>query len=173
MFEDITRISKMAKEALKRNHNAINATMGVLHDDEGVVIYSKLFDELILELKPNEKYPYENVGGPDTINNNILSFLEQEDIIDRETFSIVTAGGTGALSCVMNIFNEDAGLVVTNLCWGNYLLIAKQNNVNVYGYNMFKNGKYDFDSFEKSLNESINKHHNTIILILHHSYHIQ
>lgn len=165
MFEDITRISKMAKEAVKRNPNAINATMGVLHNDEGVVIYSKLFDELIKELKPNEKYPYDNVGGPDTINNNILSFLGQSDIIDRDNFSIVTAGGTGSLSCVMNIFNEDAGLVVTNLCWGNYLLIAKQNNVNVYGYNMFKDGNYDFESFEESLKQSTDNHKNTIILV--------
>lgn len=165
MFEDITRISKMAKEALKNNPLAINATMGVLHDDNGQVMYSQVFDELISELKPNEKYPYDNVGGPDTINNNILNFLEQDDLLDRDHFSIVTAGGTGALSCVMNLFNEDGGLVVTNLCWGNYLLIAKQNGLKVHGYNMFKDGKYDFDAYESSLKESVETHKNTIILI--------
>lgn len=165
MFEDITRICKMAKDAYKLDPTVINATMGVLHDDNGQVIYSKVFDEMIDTLVPQEKYPYDNVAGPDSINNNILNFLEQTELFPEEHFSIVTAGGTGSLSCMMNLFNDDGGLVTTNLCWGNYLLIAKQNNLEVFGYNMFKNGLYDYDSFEEQLKACMNKHKNTIILL--------
>ena len=61
MFQDITRVSQMAKEAAKNNERVINATVGVLLDDNGQIVYSEVFDELLSNLTPQEKYPYADV----------------------------------------------------------------------------------------------------------------
>ena len=50
MFQDITRVSQMAKEAAKNNERVINATVGVLLDDNGQIVYSEVFDELLAKV---------------------------------------------------------------------------------------------------------------------------
>ena len=48
MFEDITRVSQMAKAAVAKDPKVINATVGVLLDDNGDILYSNVFDSIFL-----------------------------------------------------------------------------------------------------------------------------
>ena len=154
MFEDITRVSQMAKNAVLKDPTVINATVGVLLDDNGDILYSSIFDSIIPTLTPKEKYPYENVLGPDVLRNNVLKFLKQEKFLSKPNMTFITAGGTGALSNAISVFSKNAGLVVSELCWNNYYAIAKTFKVDLYTFNTFKEDKYDIEAFEKSLDLS-------------------
>lgn len=165
MFEDITRVSQMAKIAVAKDPKVINATVGVLLDDNGEILYSKVFDEIIPTLTPKEKFPYENVLGPDVLRNNVLKFLKQEKFLSKPNMTMITAGGTGALSNVISVFSENAGLVVSELCWNNYYAIAKTFNVEVFAFNTFNEDKYDLKAFEKSLDQAIEEKDNIIVLL--------
>lgn len=165
MFQDITRVSQMAKEAAKNNPRVINATVGVLLDDNGQIIYSEVFDELLANLTPQEKYPYADVAGPADIRNNILKFLHQEVFMNKEQFTMLTAGGTGGISNVVSVFKENAGLVVSDLCWNNYLTIAKIFGVDVYSYPMFSNDHFNNDALEEQIKKAVSEKENVIVLI--------
>lgn len=165
MFEDITRVSQMAKIAVSKDPTVINATVGVLLDDNGDILYSSIFDSIIPTLTPKEKYPYENVLGPDVLRNNVLRFLKQEKFLAKPNMTFITAGGTGALSNVISVFSENAGLVVSELCWNNYYAIAKTFKVDLYTFNTFKEDKYDIEAFEKSLDKVIAEKENIIVLL--------
>ena len=165
MFQDITRVSQMAKEAAKNNERVINATVGVLLDDNGQIVYSEVFDELLANLTPQEKYPYADVAGPANIRNNILKFLHQEVFSDKEQFTMLTAGGTGGISNVISVFKKNAGLVVSDLCWNNYLTIAKVFGVDVYSYSMFKNEGFNTESLEEQIKKATSEKENVVVLI--------
>lgn len=165
MFEDITRVSQMAKEAVLKDPTVINATVGVLLDDNGDIRYSTVFDEIIPTLTPKEKFPYENVLGPDAIRNNVLKFLHQEKFLTKPNITMVTAGGTGALSNVISVYRKNAGLVVSDLCWNNYYAIAKVFEVDVYNFDTFEGDGYNIKAFEEALDKAINKKDNVIVLL--------
>ena len=165
MFQDITRVSQMAKEAAKNNERVINATVGVLLDDNGQIVYSEVFDELLANLTPQEKYPYADVAGPVNIRDNILKFLHQEVFSDKEQFTMLTAGGTGGISNVISVFKKNAGLVVSDLCWNNYLTIAKIFGVDVYSYPMFKNEGFNTESLEEQIKKAVSEKENVVVLI--------
>ncbi len=165
MFEDITRVSQMAKDAVAKDPSVINATVGVLLDDNGDILYSNVFDSIIPTLTPKEKFPYENVLGPDGLRNNVLKFLKQEKFLTKPNMTMITAGGTGALSNVISVFSKNAGLVVSELCWNNYYAIAKTFNVDLYTFNTFNEDKYDLKAFEVSFNKAIADKENIIVLL--------
>ncbi len=165
MFEDITRVSQMAKIAAKQNPKVINATVGVLLDDNEDILYSEVFDQIIPTLTPKEKFSYEDVSGPIEIRENVLKFLHQEKFLEKKHFTMVTAGGTGALSNVISVFRENAGLVVSDLCWNNYLTMAKVFNVELYNYSTFKDDKYNLEAMGIALDKAIQTKDNIILLI--------
>ena len=111
MFEDITRVSQMAKTAVAKDPSVINATVGVLLEDNGDILFSNVFDSIIPTLTPKEKYPYEDVLGPAQLKNNVLKFLKQEKFLEKPNMTVITAGGTGALSNAISVFSNNAGLV--------------------------------------------------------------
>ncbi|MBQ8293382.1 MAG: aminotransferase class I/II-fold pyridoxal phosphate-dependent enzyme [Bacilli bacterium] len=165
MFEDITRVSQMAKVALQKNPNVINATIGVLLDDNGDILYSNVFDSIIPTLTPKEKYPYEDVLGSKDINDNLLKFLKQEKFNEKEHFNMVTSGGTGALSNVISAFRKNAGLIVSDLCWVNYLTIARNFGVDTYSYELFKNEGFNLEGFKKALEQAVLEKDNVLVII--------
>lgn len=165
MFEDITRVSQMAKAAVAKDPKVINATVGVLLDDNGDILYSNVFDSIIPTLTPKEKFPYEDVLGPTLLRNNVLKFLKQENFLTKPNITMITAGGTGALSNVISVFSKNAGLVVSELCWNNYYAIAKTFKVDLYTFNTFNEDKYDINAFEKSLDKAITEKENIIVLL--------
>lgn len=165
MFEDITKISQMAKKAALNDPNVINATLGVLLDDNGDICYSKVFDEVSLTLTPNEKFPYENVLGPEVLRDNILKFLHQEKFLQKPNVTMISAGGTGALSNIVSVFSENGGLVVSDLCWNNYYEIAKTFKVDVYDFNTFDGENYNLKAFENAIDKAIIEKDNIIIIL--------
>lgn len=165
MFEDITRVSQMAKAAVAKNPKVINATVGVLLDDNGDILYSSVFDSIIPTLTPKEKYPYEDVLGPALMRNNVLKFLKQEKFLSKPNMTMITAGGTGALSNAISVFSKNAGLVVSELCWNNYFTIARGFQVDLYTYNTFDKDKYDLKAFEEALDKTIAEKENIIVLL--------
>lgn len=165
MFEDITRVSQMAKIAAKKNPKVINATVGVLLDDNEDILYSETFDQIIPTLTAKEKFSYEDVPGPIEIRENVLKFLHLEKFLEKKHFTMVTAGGTGALSNVISVFRENAGLVVSDLCWNNYLTMAKVFKVELYNYSTFKDDKYNLEAMDVELDKAIQTKDNIILLI--------
>ena len=165
MFEDITRVSQMAKIAVAKDPSVINATVGVLLEDNGDILFSNVFDSIIPTLTPKEKYPYEDVLGPAQLKNNVLKFLKQEKFLEKPNMTVITAGGTGALSNAISVFSDNAGLVVSELCWNNYFTIAKDFKVDICAYNTFDNDKYDLKAFEEALDKTILEKENVIVLL--------
>lgn len=166
MFGDITNVARMAKAHWQYDKDVIDATIGVFYGDDGTIGYSKTFEKVRAGLHPNERYNYGAVSGGKEFEENVIKWVFNNE---RPTLShrvCATMGATGALS---NIFalaqNEKAKVLVSDLYWHNYLLMAEANGLDLELYEMFNKNKLTFDDFIIKANKLINSQKHLYIVI--------
>lgn len=128
--------------------NGINASIGSLYDEDGkLFVYKSVFEneKNISEIK-NASYanPEGNVHYLETIKDFIL-----DKHIQNNNQIIATAGGTGAIHvAVKSCLDEKDTIILPEIGWGNYRVIADEMNLNVLSYDI-----YDINSLLSRIDE--------------------
>lgn len=125
----------------------VNASAGCLLDDDGKIIaYKCVYDsQALIENGKRASYS-EGPQGNKAYNSAIEKFVLEGKVKGK---SIATVGGTGALSLAMNLCLKDGDTILyPEISWGNYSLMAKEQNLNIITYDM-----YDLDSLIKKFEE--------------------
>ena len=125
----------------------VNASAGCLLDDNGTIITYKSVYDSQAEIANTKRAAYcEGPQGNNAYNKAIEKFVLEEKVKGR---AIATIGGTGALSLAMNLCLQDGdSILYPEISWGNYSLMAKEQNLNSITYDM-----YDLDSLLKKFDE--------------------
>ncbi len=127
------------------NPDKINATVGVLKDDNHNIITYDVVKKVEEQLTANQKNAYAGgIEGNPTYLEAAKKFVLENRI--KNVKAVATAGGTGAISLAVSMcMNENDTILIPSVCWGNYKTIAEENNLNVMSYDV-----YDLnDMFEK------------------------
>lgn len=147
----------------KKNAYFCNATVGIATQENKPYSFS-VFDSFFNNLEKNEVYNYSSSYG-----NTELRQLWQQKIIKNTpslqnnpiSLPIVTAGLTGSLSAVSEIFfQKEDNLILPDQFWGNYrLLFEVRGEVNIVNFQFFEKDTNQFNSqdFKKVLHESQDK----------------
>ena len=147
----------------KKNAHFCNATVGIATKENKPYSFS-VFDSFFNNLEKNEIYNYSSSYG-----NTELRQLWQHRIIKNTpslqnnpiSLPIVTAGLTGSLSVISEIFFEKKDtLILPDQFWGNYRLLFKvRGEVNIVNFQFFEQHTNQFNAqdFEKVLHESQDK----------------
>ena len=128
MFKNVIYMHSIAK---KDNHpSKIDATIGVLLDDDKNLIYSSIFDNVFKSLD-GELYNYAPVSGGDEYKDSIRKYFN----VPNHYSIVATPGATGALSMLMIAKKQNKNLMlVPSLAWTNYNSMAKTFNYDVLTY---------------------------------------
>lgn len=150
---DILEISEEARNAKNKDKKTINATLGILLDEEGVLYSIKSVDEVLSEMNMTLAKSYFPQDGGILYKRSLLQYLfktEIDDILGTfHTASTFTAGGSGALSLAFDTF---AGTVILpNLRWNEYDLILESYHKSKKIYSMFKENKFNIESLEECI----------------------
>ncbi len=135
----------------------INATIGAAIEDDGSPMRLPSIEKQ-LNVEPSLAFPYApSFGRPDIRKKWREMIYEKNPSLGKQEISlpVVTNALTHALSIVGYMF-LDAGdsLLVSDLFWGNYnLIFSNAYNTKIEKFNLFREKKFDLDSFEKSLAE--------------------
>ena len=143
--DGVFAVSNAAKA--DNNPNKINASAGCLLDDEGKIIaYKSVYDsESLIDNRKRASYS-EGPQGNKAYNTAIENFVLEGKVKGK---AISTVGGTGALSLATNMcLNDGDTILYPEVSWGNYPLMAKEQNLNIITYDM-----YDLDSLLKKFEE--------------------
>lgn len=171
MIGDITNVSRLAKAHAKLDKEVIDATMGVFFDDEGIIGYSKVFEKIRCEVSPNERFNYGAVSGGAEFEENVMKWVFGNQ---RPTLShrvLATMGATGAISNVFDLYKEPKYFVlVSDLYWHNYQLIAQAYEMDLKQYQMFKDNQLFFDDLKIKALE-LSQKQNRLIIILNYPAH--
>ena len=80
---------------------------------------------------------------------------------------IATPGGTGAVALsVQEILDEGETLVIPEIAWGSYRLMAAMNNVEVATYSLFEDDHFNMQSF-KEVCERVMQKQKKLLVVIH------
>ena len=144
---NIITLGAIAKEEKKKDPEVVNATIGMLYDEDEKLFAYKSVDKALSLLTTDEKYAYGSTPGSKAFHDSVKKWVFREYYNDFKDMSEVmaTPGGTGALSNTFaNYLNEGDKALLPNYMWGNYKQVLYENHQDFMTYNLFdKNGGFD------------------------------
>ena len=152
---NIITLGAIAKEEKKKDKEVVNATIGMLYDEDEKLFAYKSVDKALSLLSTDEKYAYGSTPGSKDFHEAVKSWVFREYYDDFKNISQVmaTPGGTGALSNTFaNYLNENDKALLPNYMWGNYKQVLYENHQDFMTYNLFnENGGFDLVDVKKSM----------------------
>lgn len=155
---NILQISQEAKAAKKKYEDVIDATVGMLHREEGNVFRFDVVDDVLHHLNDAETYHYAPVRGTKDFTEGVFDWVfgENAEMIRKNfKYSVIpTTGGSGAISNSFYNFNDfNQKVLLPNYYWSPYQNFALEANVDLKTFLMYdENFKFNVADFkEKAL----------------------
>lgn len=167
--DTVFKVSKLAKEKAEKigSQNVINATIGALYDEDGeLVAYKTVFDHYnAIPNRVKADYASSFVGNEDYCKQ-VYTWVTQGIHLSLNHTVIATPGGSGAVSMTFaNILDANETVILPNIAWGSYKLMATQNSLNVKTYSLFENDHFNLTSFKQTCLEVMKKQDKLLIVI--------
>ncbi len=133
----------------------INATIGTAYEDDGRPMIIPSIGRLF-EIDSKDVFPYAPSEGIKPLRDKWKELLRVKNPslgAQEISLPVVTCGVTNGLSMIGYMFaGETDTIIMPDLYWENYDLVF----TNAYGasltfFNLFKNGRFDVDSFKKAV----------------------
>lgn len=166
---DILSISKEAEEHKEKDKSVINATLGVLLDENGTFVTIGSVDKAIEDVSRADLRKYLPQDGGQLYKENIYKYLFKDDLNKLNKHFHLTSnwssGGSGALSLAFQM--HEGVIFVSNIAWPEYDQIAHNLNKKIKTYPMFKGDNFNL----KSIEEIFKKEHKNILFVLNDPAH--
>lgn len=139
---NILQISQEAKAAKKKYSDVIDATVGMLHKEEGNVFKYEVVDEVLHGLNDSETYHYAPVRGTKDFTEGVFKWVfgeNAEEIRKSFKYSVIpTTGGSGAISNSFYNFNDfNQKVLLPNYYWSPYQNFALEANIDLKTFLMY------------------------------------
>lgn len=126
----------------------VDATIGSLYNEEGqLVAYQNVFehyDSIPKEVKAS--YASSFTGNPD-YRKQVEQWVVGDYAKQLVRSVIATPGGTGAVNMtITNVLEAGQTLVLPQICWGSYNLMATQAGLKTKSYSMFEKDHFNLES---------------------------
>lgn len=165
--DKIVYLNSLANKAKSKGQKVINATVGMLYDENGELSNISFVDDIIKNA-PKEVKKYGSISGGKDFSDALYSWLFSNVTLDKINYYIMaTFGATAALSLsIKNYCSSSQEVLVPSIRWSNYDTISKMAGCEVKEYNLFNgDDKLDIESIKHVVNESIKKHQRAYLLI--------
>lgn len=168
IVDTVFAIADRAKKDRAEHPDAhvIDAVLGSLYDEQGnLVSLNTVYDTLKgLDNSRLAKYAVSFTGNPDFQQDVIDWVLDGNSNLYKEV--IATPGGTGAVDlCISNCLEAGQTLIIPEIAWGSYSLMAQMNNLHTAAYSLFDEGHFNLDSFRRTCREVMEKQDRLCVII--------
>lgn len=162
----IVNKAKEAKEAYGADH-VIDATIGSLYDEAGkLVAFSSVFtpyDHIAKERKA--KYA-DSFTGNDSFRAQVYNWVMQDASCELAHSVIATPGGSGAVALTFeDVLDSGQTVVLPDIAWGSYTLMASMNNLKVKQYQLFDGDHFHMQSFQQTCLDVISEQDKLLVVI--------
>ena len=151
--DPIFTINSLAKARRAAGMKVVNASLGVLLDDEGNLAVMDAVTEAFRGVPPAMGAAYAPIAGDPTYLEAVMDDALAGSQLRDCAVAVATPGGTGALmTAVMNFLEPGQALYTSSYYWSPYKIIADQNKRSVATFPMFdESGKFNLVAFESNL----------------------
>lgn len=157
--------AKAAKEQYG-DENVIDGVLGSLYTEEGELATIKTFFQTLkgLDNRSLAKYAVSFIGNPDFRQDAIDWVLDGNSNLYKEV--IATPGGTGAVSIsIDNCLEAGQTLIIPEIAWGSYALMAQMQNINIAQYSLFEDDHFNLTSFKDTCHQVMAKQDRLVVII--------
>jgi len=167
----ILALGSAAAKAKELDNSVINATSGMLKNEDGTLYEFSCVHDVLGKLSVSEKYAYSNSAGTPRFAEAIYYSLfgKYFDDIKKECFvdCVATPGGSGGLTMAFaNYVNRGDIVLLPNHMWENYLNFARENEFNTDTYRLFNDvGLFDINDLNNRVDNLKTKQKRIMILI--------
>lgn len=166
---DILSIAKEATSHKKKDHKVINATLGVLLDEEGEFLTLSSVDAALEDINTITMRNYLPQDGGELYKRSIYQYMFKSHLDDiNKTFYLAsnwTSGGSGALHLA---FKRHKGLILLpDIRWHEYDQIALNVSKEIATYSLFSNDRFNL----KAVETCFKQHPEDILFVLNDPAH--
>lgn len=160
-------IARAAKDAVKNlgEDAVVDATVGSFCTEDGKLATLDTVFETYQNLDPRQMAAYASsfTGNPD-FREKVVEWMKIPSDLYCEV--IATPGGTGAVDIsISSTLDEGQTLIVPQIAWTSYALMASMNNLKLAEYSLFEGDHFDLDSFKKVCQETMKNQERLTIVI--------
>lgn len=153
IVDTVFAIVDKAKKAKAQvgEENVVDATIGSLYNENGTLVaLDTVFDSLKSQDNTTlAKYAASFTGNPDFKEAVYNWVLDGNSHLNCEV--IATPGGTGAVGMVVNeCLEEGQTIILPEIAWGSYALMAQMSNIKVENYSLFEDDHFNLKSFKET-----------------------
>ncbi|MBQ7889372.1 MAG: aminotransferase class I/II-fold pyridoxal phosphate-dependent enzyme [Erysipelotrichaceae bacterium] len=169
IVDTVFSIVKLAQQDKMENgpEHVVDATIGSLYDESGTLVaYKSFFDHYnAMDNKSKAKYAASFTGN-ESFRHQVINWVFQNHAPSLTKKVIATPGGSGAISTTFNmILDQNETVILPEIAWGSYKLMAQQNCLNTISYSMFEEDHFNLSSFKQVCTEVLNQQHKLLVVI--------
>ena len=168
IVDTVFAVVELAKQAKAKygDDQVVDAVIGSLYTEEGKLA---TLDTVFTTLKNIDdshlaKYAVSFTGNPDFQKDAIDWVLDGNSNLYKEV--IATPGGTGAVGMsIENCLEPGQTLIIPEIAWGSYALMAQMNNLEVARYSLFEGDHFNMTSFKNTCKAVMAKQERLVLII--------
>lgn len=144
----------------------VNATIGSLYGEDGqLAAMNVVFDTLKgIDNRKLAAYAVSFTGNPQFQKDVSDWVLDGHSNLYEEI--IATPGGTGAVGVsIQDTLEAGQTLIIPEIAWGSYALMAQMNNLQVARYSLFEGRHFNLESLKKTCREVMEKQDRLVLIL--------
>lgn len=160
-------IAKAKKDAAVNGDAVVNATIGSLYDEDNhLVAYDTVFNHYdAIDHRIKASYAASFTGNPD-YRDQVYQWVTYGQKLDLAHTVIATPGGSGAVSIGFTTFlDEGETVILPEIAWGSYALMAHENNLNYITYKNFDGDSFNLESLKECVSTVKAKQDRVVIVL--------
>lgn len=152
---NILQISQEAKAMKKKYDDVIDATVGMLHREEGNVFKYQVVEDALYHLNDSQTYHYAPVRGTKNFSEGVFNWVfgpYADELRSKFKYSVIpTTGGSGAVSNTFYNFNDfNQKVLLPNIYWSPYENFALEANIELQTFLMYNDElQFNVEDFQK------------------------
>jgi isopropylmalate/homocitrate/citramalate synthase/aspartate/tyrosine/aromatic aminotransferase len=167
--DPVFTLSREASARSARGQTCVDATLGVLIDDNGMLAVLPALVRAVRSTSPIEWAAYANATGLESFNEAVVDdCLSGWPTLKQHAVSVATPGATGAIRTAIAVFlDRDQACLSSSLCWSTYPIIAQAAQRRLETFDMFRKAdrRFDVAAFEHSLCALITEQGRAVVLL--------
>lgn len=176
LVNNILFLSKLANAAKIKDNSVIDATVGMMFNDNYEFYTPNTVTEVIAQCSKYESLSYLDTNGGKEYHDAVLNWVFGKYLSDVKINTNVgvmaTPGGSGAIGLVLsNYLNYNESVLLPSDMWTPYITMADERNLKHSTYNLYdENYNFDMDNFRQSI-DNLHKSQENIVVIINDPCH--
>lgn len=135
--------------------NVCDATIGSLYTEEGTLVAFESVFGPYNHIENTHKAKYAgSFRGNEDFRERVYTWVKQSVDLKLKHSVVATPGGSGAVSTtIVDVLNAGDTLVLPEIAWGSYKLMASMSNIKCRTYSLFEEDHFNLNHFEKVCRE--------------------